>query len=259
MLLDGSVAVVTGAGSGIGREITAHLAAEGAAVVLAGRSVAGMQGLAARIRDDGGRALVVPMDLNEPDSIQAGAAQALAEFGRIDILVNNSGVGGPSKPLWEVPIEEWEETFRVNVTGAFLCCKAFLPAMITARSGSIIMIGSVTGKRPLVNRTPYAASKMALLGMVRTLATEVGPLGIRVNVISPGAVEGERMDWAIERQAAARSMSLAESKATFTEGAPLKRMVTALEVAEATAFLASPKAAAITGQDLNVAAGLVMY
>ncbi|HEV7207590.1 MAG TPA: SDR family NAD(P)-dependent oxidoreductase [Mycobacteriales bacterium] len=259
MLLEGSVAVVTGAGSGIGREITSQLAAEGAAVVLAGRSMHGMQELAGRIRDDGGRALVVPMDLTDPASIQAGAAQALAEFGRVDILVNNSGVGGPSKPLWEVDLEEWEQTFQVNVTGAFLCCRAFLPTMIAAKSGSIIMIGSVTGKRPLVNRTPYAASKMALIGLVRTLATEIGPLGIRVNLVSPGAVEGERMDWAIERQAAARGVSLAESKASFTDDAPLKRMVTAREVAEATAFLASPKAAAITGQDLNVAAGLVMY
>lgn len=259
MLLEGSVAVVTGAGGGIGREITSRLAAEGAAVVLAGRSMQGMQELAGHIRDGGGRALVVPMDLNDPSSIEAGAAQALAEFGRVDILVNNSGVGGPSKPLWELDLEEWEQTFQVNVTGAFLCCRAFLPTMIAARSGSIIMIGSVTGKRPLVNRTPYAASKMALIGMMRTLATETGPLGIRVNVISPGAVEGERMDWVIERQAAARGVSLAESKAAFTEDAPLKRMVTAGEVAEATVFLASPKAAAITGQDLNVAAGLVMY
>ena len=199
------------------------------------------------------------LDLNDPASIQAGAAQALSEFGRVDILVNNSGVAGPSKPLWEVDLEEWEQTFQVNVTGTFLCCQAFLPTMIAAKSGSIIMIGSMTGKRPLVNRSPYAASKMALIGMMRTLATEVGPLGIRVNVISPGAVEGERMDWAIERQAAARGLSFAESKASFTEDTPLKRMVTAREVAEATAFLASSKASAITGQDLNVAAGLVMY
>jgi len=259
VLLENSVAVVTGAGRAIGREIALHLAAEGADVVLAARSVGAMEEAAAKIRDTGRRALVVSMDLADPSSVAAGAMRALDEFGRVDVLVNNSGVGGPSKPLWEIEPAEWEDTFRVNVTGTYLACRAFLPSMIEAGHGAVVVIGSMTGKRPLVNRTPYAASKMALVGLVRTLATEVGPSGVRVNLISPGAVEGERLDWVLEQQAAARGVSVEAARADFSSASPLHRLVTAQDVARATAFLASPQAAAITGEDLNVSAGLAMY
>jgi NAD(P)-dependent dehydrogenase (short-subunit alcohol dehydrogenase family) len=259
MLLDGSVAVVTGAGTGIGREIALRTAAEGADVVLTGRSTAAMEDVADRVRSGGRRALVLHMDLQEPASIEAAATAAQDEFGRVDVLVNNSGVGGPSKPLWEIGVEEWEETFRVNVTGTFLACKAFLPGMVARRSGSVIVIGSVTGKRPLVNRTPYAASKTALIGMVRTLAWELGPYGIRVNLLSPGGVEGERLNWVLEQQAQARGITVEQARADFAEGSPLKRLVSPGDVADAVAYLASPRAVAITGEDLNVSAGLAMY
>lgn len=259
MLLEESVAVVTGGGRAIGREIALRLAAEGSDVVLAARSVEAMEAVAAEIRQAGRQALVVPMDLADPASVAEGSARVLETFGRVDLLVNNSGVAGPSKPLWEIEPGEWEETFRVNVTGAYLACRAFLPAMIEARRGSIVFIGSVTGKRPLLNRTPYAASKMALVGLVRTLASEVGPFGVRVNLISPGAVEGERLDWVLEQQAAARGISVEEARTEFARGAPLRRLVTAGDVARATVFLASSHAAAITGEDLNVNAGVAMY
>ncbi|SFL49708.1 SDR family NAD(P)-dependent oxidoreductase [Geodermatophilus ruber] len=257
--LTGSVAAVTGAGTGIGREISLRLAAEGADVVLTGRSTDAMEELAGRVRAGGRRALVVPLDLRDPDSITAAAKAADAEFGRVDVLVNNSGVGGPSAPLVEMPLDEWEDTFRVNVTGTMLACKAFLPGMIARGSGSVVVIGSVTGKRPLVNRTPYAASKTALIGLVRTLAWELGPSGVRVNLVSPGGVEGPRIDWVLEQQARARGITVEEARADFAGGSPLQRLVRPRDVAEAVAFLASPRAAAITGEDLNVSNGLVMY
>ncbi len=259
MLLDGSVAVVTGAGTGIGREIALRMADEGADMVLTGRSEGPMQEVAELVRGAGRRALVVPMDLRDADSIEAAARAAEAEFGRVDVLVNNSGVGGPSKPLWELSAEEWEDTFRVNVTGTFLVCKAFLPGMVARRSGSVVVIGSITGKRPLVNRTPYAASKTALIGLVRTLAWEVGSLGIRVNLVSPGGVEGERLEWVFEQQAAARGITVEEARADFAGGSALQRLVSPRDVADTTVYLASSRAAAITGDDVNVAAGLVMY
>ncbi len=259
MLLENRVALVTGAGRAIGREIALTLAAEGADVVLAARSVDAMEEVAALIREGGRQALVVPMDLAEPSSVAAGAEQALREMGRVDVLVNNSGVGGPSRPLWEIEPQEWEDTFRVNVTGAFLLCRALLPAMVEARRGSVVFIGSVTGKRPLIHRTPYAASKMALVGLVRTLATEVGPYGVRVNLISPGAVEGDRLEWVLEQQAKAKGSTVAQARDEFASASPLRRTVTATDVARATAFLASDSAAAITGEDMNVNAGLAMY
>ena len=259
MLLDGRVAAVSGAGSGIGRAIALRLAAEGADVVLAGRSADSMEQVAEQIRTTGRRALVVAMDLRDPVSIDAAAQAAVGEFGRVDVLVNNSGIGGPSAPLVEMSLEEWEDTLRVNVTGTMLACRAFLPGMIARRSGSVVVIGSVTGKRPLVNRTPYAASKMALVGLVRTLAWELGSSGVRVNLVSPGGVEGPRIAWVLEQQAASRGISVEQARAEFAGGAALQRLVDADDVAHAVAFLASDRAAGITGEDLNVSAGLVMY
>ena len=259
MLLDGQVAAVSGAGSGIGRAIALRLAAEGADVVLAGRSAGPMEQVAEQIRTAGRRALVVAMDLRDPASIDAAAQAAVGEFGRVDVLVNNSGIGGPSAPLVEMSLEEWEDTLRVNVTGTMLVCRAFLPGMIARGSGSVVVIGSVTGKRPLVNRTPYAASKMALVGLVRTLAWELGSSGVRVNLVSPGGVEGPRIAWVLEQQAASRGISVEQARAEFAGGAALQRMVDADDVAHAVAFLASDRAAGVTGEDLNVSAGLVMY
>lgn len=259
MLMNGAVAVVVGSGAGIGREIALRMGAEGADVVLAGRSTAEMDEVAGLLRADGRRALVVPVDLRDPASVTAAAQRSLAEFGRVDALVANSGVAGPTKPLTEVDQEEWDDTFAVNVTGTFLCAKAFLPAMQRAGSGSVVVVGSMTGKRPLLHRSPYAASKMALVGLVRTLAAEVGPSGVRVNLVSPGGVEGPRLDRVIAGQARAQGITEDQARAQFAEGSPLRRLVTAGDVADTTVFLSSSRAAAITGQDLNVTAGSVMY
>ncbi|RZT86667.1 NAD(P)-dependent dehydrogenase (short-subunit alcohol dehydrogenase family) [Pseudonocardia sediminis] len=259
MLMEDRVAVVVGSGAGIGREIALRMGTEGADVVLAGRSTAEMQEVAGLLRAVGRRALVVPVDLTEPSSVTAAAERATAEFGRVDALVVNSGVAGPTKPLIEVGLDEWDETFAVNVTGTFLCAKAFLPAMLEAGSGSVVVIGSMTGKRPLLHRSPYAASKMALVGLVRTLAAEVGPSGVRVNLVSPGGVEGPRLDRVIAGQAQAQGISEEQARAQFAEGSPLRRLVTAGDVADTTVFLSSSRATAITGQDVNVTAGSVMY
>ena len=258
-LLDGAVAVVTGAGTGIGREISLRLATDGADVVLTGRSAGPMEEVAEQVRAAGRRALVVRMDLREPASIEAAAKEVYEAFGRVDVLVNNSGVGGPSAPLWEIDPEEWEETFRVNVTGTFLVCRAFLPGMVQRGSGSVVVIGSMTGKRPLINRTPYAASKTALIGLVRTLAWEAGAHGIRVNLVSPGPVEGQRIQWVLEQQAKARGITFEQARDDFTSGSPLKRLVPPSDIADAVAYLACSRSASVTGEDLNVSAGLTMY
>jgi len=259
VLLNDAVALVTGAGSGIGREIALRLAEEGADVALAGRSLDSMRDVAQRVIALGRNALVVPLDLRDAGSIAAAAATVLERFGRVDVLVNNGGVGGPSRQLADVTAEEWEDTFRVNVTGTFLCCRAFLPQMMQRGSGAIVVIGSITGKRPLVNRAPYAASKAALIGLVRTLAAEVGPYGVRVNLVSPGGVAGQRLDWVIENQAKARGLTPEQVREEFAGGSALRRLVSPGDVADVTAFLASPRAAAVTGEDVNVAGGLVMY
>jgi NAD(P)-dependent dehydrogenase (short-subunit alcohol dehydrogenase family) len=258
-MLKDKVAVVTGSGRGIGRAIALAYAREGADLVLAARSIEALNETKATVESLGRKALLVPTDVRHEESVHNLAQQALGHFGRIDVLVNNSGIGGPTAPLWEITPADWQETFAVNVTGVYLCCRAFLPAMIEQRSGCIVIIGSMTGKRPLFGRTPYAASKMALVGLTRTLAWEVGSYGIRVNVISPGPVEGERIAWVIRKQAEAKGISIDEARRELTSSSPLGRLIPPGDIAEAAVFLASDKAVSITGEDLNVSAGTVMY
>ena len=258
-MLKDKIVVVTGGGRGLGRVIALACAREGADLVLASRSVEALQETRTEVESLGREALVVPTDIRHEDSVRNLAEQALTRFGHIDILVNNTGITGPTAPLWEITLAEWEETFAVNVTGAYLCCRAFLPSMIEQRSGSILFISSMTGKRPLFGRTPYAAGKIALVGLARTLAWEIGPYGIRVNVISPGPIEGERVERVIRNQAQAEGISEDEARRRFTSSSPLGRLVPPGDIADAVVFLASDKAASITGEDLNVSAGTVMY
>lgn len=257
--LPGQVGIVTGAGRGIGKVIALALAAAGADVVVAGRDRTTLEVTAEAVRVLGRNALVVPVDVRDADGVLELADEVRQTFGRIDVLVCNSGMAGPSAPVWEVDPEAWRDTIAVNLTGAFLCCRAVLPAMITRRSGTIILIGSITGKRPLLHRAPYAASKIALVGLCRTLALEAGPLGIRVNVVSPGFVEGERLDWVIEKQAEALGDTAAHVRSVIEETSALRRFVSASDVAHAVVMLASEAGRSITGIDLNVAAGVVMY
>ena len=259
MRLDGKVAIVTGGGRGIGRAIALRCAAAGADVALAARSVDQIEEVAGLIEGQGGRALPVATDLRDPGQVTRLAATVADELGDVDVLVNNSGIAGPMSVLWEIEPEEWDETIQVNLTGTFLCCRAFLPGMTSRGSGSIVVIGSVTGKRPLHGRTPYAASKLALVGLVRTLAWEAGEYGIRVNLISPGAVVGERIERVIEGQAKTKGVTIEDAREELAAGSPLKRFVDPEHVAEAVVFLASDAGSSVTGEDLNVSAGLAMY
>jgi NAD(P)-dependent dehydrogenase (short-subunit alcohol dehydrogenase family) len=257
--LVGRTALVTGAGRGIGRHIALRLAGDGARVVLAARSRDALEATHEAIVADGGEATVVPTDLRDPAAVDALAAEVRDRFGPLDVLVSNSGVPGPTAELWTVDPADWEDCFRVNVTGVFLLCRAFLPGMIERKSGSVVVIGSASGKRPMHGRSPYTASKAALIGLVRTLATETGPHDIRVNLVSPGPVAGERLDHVIEKQAAAAGTSVAAARAKFLESAPLGRPTAPEDVADAVAYLAGDGSRSITGEDLNVSSGWVMY
>lgn len=253
------VTLVTGAGQGIGREIALAFADAGDDLVLAARNEQNLEATAVAARERGVEVLVAPTDLSQPDQVTAMADSALERFGGVDVVVNNSGIGGPSGPLWETDLAGWQETLDVNVTGVFLVCKALLPHMVERGSGSVVVIGSISGKRPLWGRTPYTTSKAALIGLTRTLALETGPHGIRVNLISPGFVAGPRIDWVIEAQAEGRGITPAEVRAEFEGESPLNRLTEAADIAEACVFLASDAASAVTGVDLNVNSGVVMY
>ena len=259
MELEGKVAIVTGGGRGIGRAIAKVMAREGAAVTLAARSLDQLRATAEEIQDDGGRCIVVETDVTSEDSVNRMAKETLEAFGTIDILVNNSGIAGPTALCEETTIDDWNQTFAVNVIGPFLCCKAVLPVMKAKRWGRVINISSMSGKRPLVRRTPYTSSKMAVMGFTRTLAHEVGEFGITVNSVCPGATSGERIDNVIRSLAEGEGRSEAEVRADFTGPSALKSLVDPEDTAEMAAFLASDRAAHMTAQDINVTAGLVWY
>lgn len=257
--LGGKVVLVTGAGGGIGAAVALRCAAEGAVVVLAGRSRERLETVAAELVRQGARAHVALLDQRDEGSVEDAVAQALRVAGRIDVLVANSGVAGPTAPFWTVSLEEWAETLEVNTTGTFLVCRAAARHMVPRREGSIVVIGSMTGKRPLGGRTAYAASKAALVGFVRTAATDLGPHSVRVNLVSPGPVAGARLDRVLTALAQSAGTSADEALAVFTADSPLAAVVTPEQVAAAVCFLASEDASAITGDDVNVSAGAVMY
>jgi NAD(P)-dependent dehydrogenase (short-subunit alcohol dehydrogenase family) len=256
--LSARVAAVTGANRGIGRAIAVALAAGGFTVAASARDPASLADTVAEAGKADGTAVPLACDVRDEVSVAAMAAQAEA-LGPVQAVVANAGVAGPTRPLHELSLEDWRDTLATDLDGVFLTFRAFIPAMIERRGGSLIAISSMTGKRPLHGRTPYAAAKMGVIGLVRTLATELGPYGIRVNAICPGPVAGPRIDEVIRKQAAARGITEEQARAAFTGASPLGRLVEAEEVAAACVFLASDDSAAVTGEDLNVAAGVVMY
>jgi NAD(P)-dependent dehydrogenase (short-subunit alcohol dehydrogenase family) len=253
------VTIVTGASQGIGRVIAVEMGKEGDVVVLAARNLDALDESAALVEEAGGRPMVVETDLTAVDSVAEMVAAVTAEHGRIDVLVNNSGIGGPTGRLWEVDPGEWVATFEVNVFGVFRVTRAVLPVMIGQRSGSVIIIGSISGKRPLFGRSAYTTTKTALIGLTRTLAVEAGAEGVRVNLISPGFVAGPRIEWVMKAQAEARGIDVDAVRREFEGEAALGRLTDPVDVAKAAVFLASEGASGITGADLNVNSGVVMY
>ncbi|MFC4946951.1 SDR family NAD(P)-dependent oxidoreductase [Pseudonocardia sp. GCM10023141] len=250
MSLTGRTALVTGAGNGLGRAIAVEFAARGARVVLSGRNRSTVEAVAGEI---GTAARVATVDTSAAESVGALAAELADE--EISVLVNNAGVAGPVAPLTDIAVAEWDDVFAVNVRGVFLMCRAFLPPMIARGAGDVINVASVSGKRPLARRTPYTASKMAVIGLTTTLAHEVGPLGVAVNTLSPGPVAGPRMarNFALEAERTGTTVAAAEEE--FVSRSALRRMVTEREVAlAAAAMLAMP---GLCGADIDLSAGMV--
>jgi 3-oxoacyl-[acyl-carrier protein] reductase len=189
--LSGQVAVVTGAGRGIGAAIARKLAALGGNIVLCGRSLTKLQTSASEIAAGSGQTKVMQCDVSNLESVQALAAFVEKSFGRIDILVNNAGVGSFSVPLHELTPEEWEKVLNTNLRGVYYCIRSFAPMMIRAKTGHIVNISSLAGKNALPNGAAYAASKWGLNGLSYSVAEELRPHNIRVAVVCPGSVDTE--------------------------------------------------------------------
>jgi NAD(P)-dependent dehydrogenase (short-subunit alcohol dehydrogenase family) len=252
-------AVVTGANRGIGRAVAVAYAEAGYAVAVTARDPATCAATVAEIESRDGTAVALACDVTAEASVTSMAEEVLDRLGPVHTVIANAGVGGPTAPLHEIDLAAWRACLATDLDGVFLTFKAFVPGLIAAGTGSLIAISSMTGKRPLHGRTPYAAAKMGVIGLVRTLAVELGPHGIRVNAVCPGAVGGPRFDAVVRDQAASHGITEEQARAAFTAPSPLGRVVDAADVARTCTFLSSDAAASITGEDLNVNAGVAMY
>jgi NAD(P)-dependent dehydrogenase (short-subunit alcohol dehydrogenase family) len=248
--LAGRTALVSGGGSGLGAAIADRLLSDGARVVITGRNERVLKETAARLGPD---VLHRVCDVSRPGDV-AALAESLADE-EISVLVNNAGIAGPVAPLTDISARDWDEVFDVNVRGVFLMCRAFLPAMTRRGAGDVVNIASVSGKRPLLRRTPYCASKMAVIGLTATLAGEVGPLGVTVNSLSPGPVSGPRMARNFRLEAERTGSSYAQAEEAFVARSALGRMVDEAEVGAAvSAMLRMP---GLCGADIDLSAGMV--
>jgi NAD(P)-dependent dehydrogenase (short-subunit alcohol dehydrogenase family) len=254
-VLDGKVAIITGASKGIGRVTSVRFAREGARIVCAARSADLVKETVAAVEKAGGRALAVVSDVSKENDVRRLVDSAVKAFGRIDILINNAGDGGPTKPVQDYLVEDWYYTIDSCLTSSYLCTRFVVPEMVKTGGGSIVNVSSGAGRRGLPYRIGYCSAKAGQVGMAYGLALELGPLGIRVNVVAPGAVEGDRIDSVIEGQARVRGVPVDQMRKAMIERSPLKRMTTADDIAEAALFLASDLAKNISGQVLPVNAG----
>jgi NAD(P)-dependent dehydrogenase (short-subunit alcohol dehydrogenase family) len=249
------VALVTGGNRGIGRAIAEAFARDGAAVCISGRDEAALEEAEQALRTAGAAVAAVAGDVSRPPDVEHVVAAA-EELGTLEVVVNNAAAAGATAPVHEFPVEDFVATLATNLTGPFLVCRRALPGMIERGGGSIVNIGSIAGVRGYPLRSPYAASKWGLVGLTRTLAGEVGPHGIRVNLVAPGPTRGERSETVIRRRAEALGRPVDELEREYRDSIPLRRFVEPEEVASTVLFLCSPAAAGITGQSFSVSGGI---
>lgn len=249
--LQGRVAIVTGGGSGIGRAIARRLAEAGARVAVAGRGEAAIGVVAT---ETGG--IAIPCDVTRIDQVEAMFARVLDWGGGCDVLVNNAGQTGPVGALADVDLAAWRDCVEVNLFGAMHCLRVAARIMGAQGRGSIINMSSRMGLHGYPMRSAYSATKFALIGMTEAVAREIGPSGVRVNALCPGAVSGELMDRVIAARAAAEGRPPEEIiRRDYTDSAALRRWLSPEEVAEAALFLASDASSAITGERIRVDCG----
>ncbi len=258
MLLKDKVAIVTGAGRGIGRAIALRFAAEGARVMLAARTAPQLESVAAEITNAGGKAEILAVDLVGEDRCSRVVRAARDAFGGVDILVNNAGIYGPVKPIEEITAEEWDAVVNINLRSAFFMTRFALPDLYARRGGAVVNISSVSAKAAFGWGAAYASAKAGMLALTRTTAAEGAYHGVRANAICPGPVPETELSQELGRGLAARAGRDADEMfKEMLNGILQRRPQTAAEIADAALFLASDQASAITGQVLNVDGGML--
>ena len=255
--LDGMHAAVTGAGSGIGAASALALARAGARLTLLGRSRDRLDGQARAISEHGSIAGVEVLDVTEPSAVPGAFESAVKRLGPVDILVNNAG-DAESALFGKTSLELFERMLRVNLTGAFLCTQAVLPAMLDAKRGRIVNIASTAGVKGYAYVAAYCAAKHGLVGLTRSLALETAKTGVTVNAVCPGYTDTELLDQAVARISGKTGRSREAARAELAASNPMARLVTPDEVAATVLYLCLPSSASITGQAIVVAGGEVM-
>ena len=255
MLLEDRVAIVSGIGPGMGRDISLALAREGADLVLAARTESKLDEVASEVEGLGRRALKVPTDISEDEQAARLVAAAQEEYGGLDILVNNAFRVPPFERLDDADTDSWRKSFKVNVFGTMAVTRAAVGAMRDSGGGSIVFINSMSARRIQPEHGIYAASKSALLSAAQTLAQEVGTDGIRVNSVLPGYIWGPSVQWYFEHLAAEKGITPDEQYAEVAAETCLNHIPTSAEIADAVVFFASDLSRVVTGQALNVNAG----
>ncbi len=250
MRLGGKVAVVTGAGRGIGAGIATRFAAEGAQVGVLDNQLTGAQATVQQIAATGGAALALACDVRDPDQVKTAMAQLRDHFGPVDVLVNNAAVL-PTGTIHETALDDWDAVFAVNVRGTFLLCREVIPDMLELGQGSIIHMASVTGILGLPGIAAYSATKGALISLTRAMSTDYAQHGIRVNSVSPGTIDSPMLHDFLSQQ-----QSPAALRQEFDAMHPIGRVGLIDEVASVFVFLASDDASFVTGANYTVDGGL---
>ena len=237
--------VITAGAAGIGRAMAAAFAATGARVW-----VTDIDETALAAMPDGFRASRV--DTSDPDAMAAFFRGIQEVWGGIDVLCANAGIKGPTAALEDMPLDGWRECLAVNLDGAFLAARHAAPMMKAQRAGVILFTSSTAGLYGFPFRAPYAAAKWAVIGLMKTVAMELGPFGIRANAIAPGSVNGPRIDRVFEAEAAAKGMTVAQVRDGYAAGTALGRLVDPEDIANMAVFLASAAARMVSGQVITV-------
>ncbi|MBI4603590.1 MAG: SDR family oxidoreductase [Planctomycetes bacterium] len=244
--------LITAGAAGIGRAMAGTFLEAGARVHVCDIDEAAIEGFRAAWPSAG----ATRADAGDPAAVDRLFAELEARLGGLDVLVNNAGIAGPTAQVEDVTPEEWREVMRINIDGQFLCARRAVPLLKRSGGGSIINISSAAGRLGFALRTPYAASKWAVVGFTKSLAKELGPHGIRANAILPGLVKSPRLEGVLRRRAEAEAVTYEEMERRYVSRVSLRRMVAQEDIASTAIFLCSPAGANVSGQALSVCGDL---
>ena len=237
--------LITAGATGIGRAMADAFSSQGAEVWIADVDEAALDACPEEWRRD-------QLDVTDEIAISKLFARLHADWGELSVLCANAGIAGPTAPVEETSLADWRRCVSVNLEGAFLFAKYAAPVMKSQKSGVIILTSSTAGLYGFMHRAPYVSAKWGVIGLMKTLAIELGPFNIRANAICPGGVEGDRLDRVIEREAAAKGVPAEEIREAYAAGTSMRHLVSATDIANMAVFLASDSAQLVSGQAIAV-------